>query len=83
MAEPKHIVFKHREVVEALIKHQGLHEGVWMLTVTARLNMLVTGPSPDTAMPAAMVLIQELGLMKTDQENSLAVDAAAVNPYPR
>lgn len=80
MAETKQITFTHKEVVEALIKHAGFHEGRWALHVRFGLAASNIGPSEEAMNPAAVVPILELGLSKTDKITNLSVDAAEVNP---
>jgi len=80
MAESTQMVFKHKEVVEALIKHQGLHVGIWGLYIKFGLGAMNFGPSPSELLPAAVVPIIEIGLQKFDEENNISVDAAKVNP---
>lgn len=74
--------FSHKELVQALIKHQGLHEGLWMLYVQFGLGATNAGPSDDELLPSAIVPIQKIGLQKGEKENNLTVDAAKVNPKP-
>jgi len=80
MAEANQYMFPYKEVVEALIKHQGLHDGVWSLLVKFGIGAANIGPSDDTLIPTAMVPVLELGLTKATKESNLAVDAARVNP---
>jgi hypothetical protein len=80
MAEANQYVFTYKEVVESLIKHQGLHDGVWSLLIKFGIGAANLGPSDDALIPTAMVPVLELGLMKGTKENNLAVDAAKVNP---
>ena len=77
MAESTQIVFKH---VEALLRQQGIHEGIWGLYVRFGLAAANVGASQTDLVPAAIVPLLEIGLQKFDQENNLAVDAARVNP---
>jgi hypothetical protein len=80
MAEVNQYVFNFKEVVEALIKQQGLREGLWALSVKFGIGAANVGPSDDALMPTAMVPIVEIGLTRAKKESSLAVDAAKVNP---
>lgn len=82
MPEPTQIKFSHKEVVEALLKKYGIHEGIWGLYVKFGIGASNIGPSPADILPAAIVPVMELGLQKFDQENNIAVDAATVNPKP-
>ncbi|MBI3015408.1 MAG: hypothetical protein HYY65_10185 [Candidatus Tectomicrobia bacterium] len=83
MAEVKQYVFSHKEVVEALVKKQGIHEGIWGLYVEFGIAAANVGPSEDQISPAAIVPIVKLGIQRFDQENNLSVDASKVNPSPR
>ncbi len=80
MAEPTRFVFKHKEVAEALIKKQGLHEGIWGVYVRFGLAASNVGASTDDLNPAAIVPVVEIGIQTFEQENNLSVDAAVVNP---
>ncbi len=80
MAEPTQFVFSHKEVVEALLRKQGIHEGIWGLYVKFGIGASNVGSSPAELLPSAIVPIVELGLQKFEQENNIAVDAAKVNP---
>jgi hypothetical protein len=74
--------FTHKELVEALIKTQGLHEGLWSMYVEFGLGAVNAGPSDDQLLPAAIVPVVKIGLQKGEKENAITVDAAKVNPKP-
>lgn len=80
MGESTNYHFNHREVVEALIKHQDLHEGIWQLVVTFALGASNIATAEDELAPSAIIPIKSIGLLKVDKESSLAVDATKVNP---
>ena len=80
MSEIANISFSFKEVATALLKEQGIHEGVWALTVKFALMATNVGENEDSIRPAAILPIIELGLQKTDKESAIAVDAAKVNP---
>lgn len=85
MAQATQYTFNYKEVVEALIKQQGLHEGLWMLRVEfglAATNINSSEGGTDLT-PAAIIPIKALGLMAGREVNSLTVDAAKVNPSPK
>ena len=85
MAEVSKYTFSYKEVVEALIKQQGLHEGLWMLGVEfglAAINVN-TAEGSDELTPAAIVPIKSLALQRGIEINSLTADAAVVNPRPK
>jgi hypothetical protein len=83
MAEPSQIIFSYKEVVEALLKKQGIHEGVWALYIKFGLAAMNSGPSESDLHPTALVPVLEIGVQKADKETNIAVDAANVNPPAR
>lgn len=83
MAEVTQYTFSHREVVEMLVKQQGLHEGIWGLYVRFGLGASNVGESAAQIQPAAIVPVVEIGLQKFDKETNISVDAAKVNPRPQ
>lgn len=82
MAQAAQIVFSHKEVVEALIKQQGIHEGIWGLWIKFGIQGANVGMGSTNLVPAAIVPVLEIGLQKFDGVSSLSVDAAEVNPAP-
>jgi hypothetical protein len=83
MAEPSQIAFSFKEVVGALVKQYGLHEGIWGLNVKFGIQATNMGPNESDLRPTAVVPILEIGLQKLDKETNLSVDAAKVNPKGR
>ena len=83
MAETNQISFRFKEVVEALLKQQNIHEGVWAIYVKFGIKAMNVGDNEDNLLPCAMVPVVELGLRRTDEaENNISVNAALVNPAP-
>ena len=82
MPEIANIVFTYKEVVTALLKEQGIHEGVWALFVRFGLNAANVGGNEDEVRPTAMIPVLEIGLQKAEKETNIAVDAGKVNPRP-
>lgn len=82
MPEIDRITFTYKEIVTGLLKSQGIHEGVWSLSVRFGLKAANVGEDDEHLRPAAILPILEIGLQKADKENSLSVDAAKVNPRP-
>jgi len=80
MAEATKYAFSHKEVVEALIKQQGLHEGKWALQIEFGIAAGNIGPGPDELNPAAIIPVVNIGLLKTEEITNIAVDASVVNP---
>ena len=82
MAEPRQYVFSYKEIAEALVKQEGIHEGLWGLYIEFGIgaaNIATTPDSNDTT-PAAIVPLQKLGIQRFDEASNLTVDAAEVNP---
>lgn len=84
MGEPRQITFTFQEVVEALVKRQDLHEGIWGIFIRFGIQGANIGDSttksPDSLRPAAIVPLLEIGLQKFDEVSAISVDAAQVNP---
>lgn len=80
MAEATRYTFSHKEIAEVLVKHQGIHEGLWMLYLEFGIQAANAGPSDDQLLPVAIVPVLKMGLQKSQAMNSLTVDAAVVNP---
>jgi hypothetical protein len=81
----KIIMLTHKEVIDALIKHQNLHDGIWQLYVEFGISggnvpTITEGTQELRLCPAAIVPINKIGLAMVDKENPLALDASKVNP---
>jgi len=85
MPEPTQYMFKHRELVEVMIKHAGIHEGKWVLSVNFGLAAINSGPNEDEVVPTAMVPVQGIGILRAPDgaPRGLVVDAAESNPAPK
>ena len=83
MAEATQITFTHQEVVEALLKKQGVHEGLWAIYIKFGIRAANVGGSDASLMPSAIVPVLEIGIQKSDSESNLSVDAAKSNPRPK
>jgi hypothetical protein len=83
MPEATQILFKHKELAEILVKHQGIHDGIWGLFVNFGIGASNIGPSEADLQPAAIVPVLGIGLQKFEKETNISVDAAKVNPLPK
>ena len=85
MAEVKNYLFTYKEVAEALIKKQGIHEGLWGIYMEFGIGAanIPTDPSGQALLPAAIVPVAKIGIQRFDKASPLTVDAAEVNPPPR
>ena len=82
MAKPTQYEFTHKEVVEALLKSQNIHDGIWGLHVQFGIQAANIGSGGDDLLPVAMVPLKSIGLQKFDEESNISVDASKVNPKP-
>lgn len=80
MAEVDRYTFKHREVIECLIKKQDLHDGMWQLLFEFGIGAANAGPNLDNLFPTAIVPVLSIGLQRTKELTNLTVDASEVNP---
>ncbi len=80
MSTPTQIGFTHKEVVEALLRHEGITEGIWGMIIKFGIKGANVGASDSDVMPSAIVPVLEIGLEKRDAENNLSVDAAKLSP---
>jgi hypothetical protein len=78
--ETQQFMFGYQEVVAALIKKQGLHEGIWQLAIQFGIGASnIQNPNGEVA-PAAIVPVVKIGLQRVSELSPLAVDAAKENP---
>ena len=80
MAETNAITFEFKEVVESLIKKQGIHEGHWGIYFEFGLSAGNGGPSASELRPVAILSIQKIGIQRVLEPTNLSVNAATVNP---
>jgi hypothetical protein len=82
MPETKSIIFTHKEVAEALIKQQGIHEGLWGIYFEFGFGAGNIGPVPGdpNLLPTAIVQITKIGIQRFPEENNLTIDASVSNP---
>lgn len=69
-----------REIAELLVKHQGLHEGLYDLAIEFQIGVGGVGPSPELVLPGAMLGVKRIGLKQTLVTGTTTVDASVVNP---
>jgi hypothetical protein len=81
MPEISQVTFKHTEIVELLLKKQGIHEGIWGLFIKFGLGAANVGATEGGELnPAAIIPVLEIGLQKFEKVTNLSVDASIVNP---
>jgi hypothetical protein len=86
MPEINQYTLNHKELLELLIKHTGVHEGKWQLLFGLNMATGIMGPTPEQTFPGVMVTIPNVGIqrvaseMPLDKPGVVVIDAAEVNP---
>jgi hypothetical protein len=84
MPETKSITFTYKEVVEALIRYNDLHEGLWGLSIEFGLAAANVAPeSGGDLLPTALIPVKKIGLTRSGEPNNLTVDASKANPLEK
>jgi hypothetical protein len=78
--QPTKLSFSHKEVATALIKHQGISNGIWGLHVRFGIEAMNVGVRDADLQPSAVIPVLSIGLQRFEKLNNLSVDAALVNP---
>jgi hypothetical protein len=78
MAQAQQYTFTYAELVELMLRAQGITSGIWSLYVKFGLAAANVGPSPESLQPAAILPILELGIQRAEGLTSIAVDADAL-----
>jgi len=81
-ARPKEIIVSHdsRELATILVKHHGIHAGLFDLAIEFQIGVGSVGPEPSLTVPGVAVGVRRVGLAPAAQISSTTVDAAEVNP---
>lgn len=69
-----------REITELLVRHQGLHEGLYDLAVEFQIGVGGVGPSPELVLPGAILGVKRIGLKQALALGPTTVDASVINP---
>lgn len=82
MAEANEIYFTYKEIVESLVKKEGIHKGLWGLSIEFGLGAvnMKTNPEGTVLVPSGFLGVQRIGIRQYDTPSNLTVDAAEVNP---
>jgi hypothetical protein len=78
MPEVEQLLYTYQELTELMLRDRGITSGHWAVFVKFRFtggNIDVEGATH----PAAITLIEGIGLQRTDASFPLAVDATKVN----
>lgn len=84
MAEdPVSHAYKHEDLIVLMLRDKGIHDGRWMLQIRFGLGAGNAGPSLDQMNPTAFVPVMSIGLVQTQIEGPLIVDASKANPVEK
>lgn len=70
-------------MVEALIRYNNIHEGLWGLYIEFGLAAANMGQGPEDILPTAIIPVKKIGVQRFNEANNLTVDAAEANPAPK
>ncbi len=65
-----------KEIGKLLVEHYELKEGKYELLLEFSIGMGNVGPTPETRVPGAMVGVSKIGLVKTEKDGPLTINAA-------
>lgn len=86
MPEIDELSLSHKELLELLIKHSNVHEGIWSLAISFGIGVGNFGPDRSNIYPGATVTVNQIGIKRVphgepaDAPGAVTADAAAVNP---
>jgi hypothetical protein len=82
MPEVEQVLYTNQELTELMVKDRGITSGHWAILVKFRLSGGHIDVEGSTH-PAAIILIDGIGLQRTDASFPLAVDASKVSKSRR
>ena len=69
-----------KEITALLIRHYGVHEGLFDLYLEYRMAFGAFGPTPEEVLPSTILGVSHLSITKSEKLGPLTVDAGLVNP---
>jgi hypothetical protein len=85
MAEATQYQITNKELVELIIRRQGIHDGIWMLAINFGFAPGNFGPTETQMNPGIAVVVQQFSILRVALDQpppppSITVDASIVNP---
>jgi hypothetical protein len=83
MSEASTFSFNLKEVTTALLKDQGIHEGLWQLGIEFNFGTALVGATKEDVRLSAFMQVNKLQLVRqaeSSEQQPLVVNAAEVNP---
>lgn len=78
--QPVQYPFSAQELLTAIVKHKGIHEGIWAFGVRFVFTATTIELNKKPAAPSVINSIDSFYLERTENLTALSVDAAVVNP---
>lgn len=75
-------LFDIKDVVALLVKHEGIHEGLFDPSIEFNIGIGNFGPAPTQVFPGAIIGVSKFGIQPAPIVGPHTVDAAKVNPAP-
>jgi|ERR1700752_375221 len=82
MAEATRYMLEFKEIASDIVRKLDIQEGFWGICIEFGLGAqnIPTGPDGKVLVPAALTIVQKIGIQRFSEPNSLTVDAAEINP---
>jgi hypothetical protein len=80
MEKPTTHIYDLKEVLTALIKQNGVHEGIWVLGVEFGFGAGSFSSDNKIASPTAFAQILKIGISRVEVEGPQTVNASIINP---
>lgn len=68
------------ELGALLLKHYGIHEGLYDVSVEFQIGLGAFGPDADKQLPSAIVGLSRVGLAPAAKQSPQTLDASKINP---
>lgn len=70
----------YKEIVEYMLKKHNIHDGIWGVYASFQFAGFNAKDPSGEVLPASIAAIKEIGILPFPEENSIAWDAAKLNP---
>ena len=81
-ASNKALSLELKDVTEILVKHFGLHEGKYDISIEFNIGVGAVGPTEQNRLPGAIIAVSRIGIAQATQDGPATVNASIINPKP-
>jgi hypothetical protein len=81
-ASNKALSLELKEITEILVKHFGLHDGKYDISIEFNVGVGAVGPTEQNRLPGAMIAVSRIGIAQATQDGPATVNASEINPKP-